>query len=142
MSSATKNVLIQWGGFYTSRSEEGTYTVFQLLDFTPSMYHAAIYEGEFQELSSIDISTLHVSILHVPISSLQFYREDMILLGHRPLKREELVGLAFYLDYLDSSEEEIKEYCDVILHNAQLGPLAVNLSIVDEELQVSVVDSE
>ena len=65
----------------------------------------------------------------------------MTLFGHRPLNREELLGLKFYLDYLGSSEKEIDEYCDTILHNTNLGPLEVSLMLVDEELQVSVVDS-
>ena len=135
-----KTVSIQWGGFYTSQQEGGRYGVFRLLDFTNEAYHAAIFREKFTTQPTwSDVQNLRPLIGHAPISSLQFYHEEIKLIGSVPLKADELEGYEIYLDNLQYTRDEIEEIRGNLLNNSQLGPLMVILSIVDGTLKVQTV---
>ena len=136
-SESEKEVGIQWGGYYCHAKEEGGFSVFRLLDFTPQAYHASLFSGDFVEKPGLaELRELQPFIQHVPMSSLQFYQMDMELIGHAPLIRSDLEGYGLYLEHHGCTDEEIGENIDIIMHNAGLGPLALALGVVDDALQV------
>ena len=135
-----KTVSMQWGGYYTSKSKDGLYRFFRLLDFTDEAYHAAIFQEKFTTMPTwSDVRDLKPFIGHAPISSLQFYHQEMTLIGSTPLRTEDLEGYKIYLDHLYYSHDDIEEIFENLIHNSQLGPLTLVLSINNDMLQVRTV---
>lgn len=46
--------IVQWGGYYSHKEEDGSYRVFRLLDFNQSAIHYQIYQKHFEHAPTME----------------------------------------------------------------------------------------
>ncbi len=131
---------LAWGGYYASTNrDEGNVSVFRLLDFNSTAYHAAIFKEKFASTPTLGaLANLSPFIGHAPIDAKALLRnDDLRLLGATPLSRNDLEGYVYYLEAHEVPAEEIEELIERILEFTNEPPLRLHLEIVDDELVVS-----
>lgn len=134
------NIDLAWGGYYASTdSESGHISVFRLLDFNQTAYHAALFKEKFNAPPTLkEMTALSPYIGHAPIDSRGLLRNnDLKLLGCKPLSRDDLEGYAYYLEAHEVTMTEIEELFERILGFTTESPLRLRLEIIDEELVIS-----
>lgn len=132
---------IAWGGYYASTSpEEGTVSIFRLLDFNRDAYHAAFFREKFTVAPTMEeAAALSPFIGHAPIDARALLQsKDLQLVGSKPLTQDDLDGYAYYLEAHGMTPEETQSLLNNILQFAQQPPLKIRMEIVNDELAVSV----
>jgi len=88
-----------WGGWYTQQSEDGSWTVFRLLDINRDAYHSTLFRDRFSERPTFEQAIgLQPYALHVPIAAGRLVHYPATLIGATPLQLEDLYGYDVYLE--------------------------------------------
>jgi hypothetical protein len=103
-----KTVDVQWGGYYVAK-EEGRYSLFRLLDFNQDAYHIQLFRDKFDHIPQLaEVQTLHAYYGHAPIDTSNLLKkEDMHLIGSKPLGSDDLEGYGEYLRQMGNSQEAV-----------------------------------
>ncbi len=134
------DIELAWGGYYASTDpENGSITVFRLLDFNRDAYHAALFKERFDEMPTLaDMTALSPLIGHAPIDARGMVRhENLQFLGSNPLLREDLEGYAYYLEAHEVTAYDIEELFGRILGFSTESPLQLRLELINDELVIS-----
>ena len=137
--SKVLDIDISWGGFYASESEDsGKISIFCLLGFNKDAYHAALYSEEFEVIPTVDvIAGLAPFIGHAPIDSQELLNQkELVLIGSKPLARDDLDGYVYYLKVHGVEQEDIDEIVNSILNYSNEAPLKLSLEVVDDKLAI------
>lgn len=138
-SNKTSDIDVMWGGYYASQ-EEGNddVTIFRLLDFNSTAYHAALFTEKFKHSPSIDeVNRLSPFISHAPIDVRGFLRRSITLIGSTPLIADDLKGYMVYLEHHEVSIEERDRLLESIIKFSRQPPLELRLELHGEELSIT-----
>ena len=129
---------LQWGGFYTSKNENGKFGVFRLLDFNIDAYHIAIYSEEFDKVPTLaDIQKLKPFIGHAPIDSKALLnRKELTLIGNKKLVKEDLIGYSYYLTDGEDTDDELKSFLSDVISFSHKPPMNLLLSLKNGKLDI------
>ena len=136
-------VEIAWGGYYaTIPADGGEISVFRILDFNRDAYHAALFSEKFREVPDLEeIAARQPFIGHAPIDAKGLlHRDELRLIGGKPLSRDDLAGYMYYLEAHEVPEAEIDELIERLIEFSQQPPLRLRLEIVEEELVITEPD--
>jgi len=115
---------LAWGGYYTSRGEQGDWGVFRLLDFNNEAYHAALYQERFPSAPTLEeASALQPAVGHAPIAVGQLVNFPATLIGAQPLDADSLVGYGMYLEYVGLPTVEIEPFLEKLILTSHQPPL-------------------
>jgi len=121
-------ILIQWGGFYAVKKEEG-YEVFRLLEIDADLCHVITYREVFSQLPHINEVGFLVPVnQHFSFPSVEILRLRPHLIGAKVLQAEDLA--AFFKDLRDRGvpEQELGQSIRRILQFSREDPLKTWIS--------------
>ena len=131
---------IAWGGFYSNETENGKISVFRLLDFNSGAYHISLYKEEFESVPSLEtVLNLKPFAWHAPLSTQGLLnRQNIELIGYRPLTIDDLVGYIAYREAHGLSPQEALELANKVISYGKEPPLPIRLEINEGDFQVSI----
>lgn len=130
---------LAWGGYYACTSDDSNeISIIRLLDFNRETYHACLFDESFDKTPGPEvIDELSAFVGHVPIDARGLLNNDsVVLIGSRPLTRNDLEGYMYYLAEFEVPEDEMEELAESLIAFSKDQPLALRLSLSDGELQI------
>ena len=127
------------GGYYACGSRDSDeVSIIRLLDFSRYAYHAALFSERFEDVPEPEVvESLKPSIGHVPVDAMGLLNfKTMVLISRKRLTQDDLYGYMLYLEEFGASEAERDELAKSLMAFSEEAPMALRLSIVDDELQV------
>lgn len=133
--SAPIKMQIQWGGYYTIKTNEG-FQVFRLIDINPNKLHITTFDKVFKESPAFsEVTYLVPDKDHEAMSAVEVLQYNPYLLGKRSLRQQDLEG---YRRYLQSQGYTTKDQNDTITRITAFSeeqPLLTRLSEEDGKLK-------
>ena len=134
---------VAWGGYYTSRDEDGQWGVFRLLDFNRDAYHSTLYDQRFPEPPTLEMAkSLTPFALHVPIAAGQLVNFPATLIGESPLALDDLEGYDVYLEHAAGLGAEERQAFLAKLVGFGTEPTLAFLLAFDEHGQLQIKQAE
>jgi hypothetical protein len=130
---------LAWGGYYACVSRNSAeVSIIRLLDFNRDAYHASLFSERFDDIPEPGVvESLKPSIGHVPVDARGLLNlETMVLISRKPLTESDLYGYMFYLEEFEVPEAERDELAKSLMAFSSETPMALRLSISDDELQI------
>ena len=130
---------LAWGGYYACVSRDRSeVSIIRLLDFNRDAYHASLFSERFDDIPEPDVvESLEPFIGHVPVDARGLLNlETMVLISRKPLTQSDLYGYMFYLEEFGMPEAEIDELAKSLMAFSNEAPMALRLSISNDELQI------
>lgn len=127
----------QIGGYYTSKNDDGTWSIFRMLDFTVYAVQCTLYKEHFDHKPTLaEAVAARPAILHAPMSKAALFNEkELELLGAKPIKGGDLEGYAVYLQQMGASQAEVE---DIVARVGQLmrqGVVKLKLTKVGDKIE-------
>lgn len=140
--SQSQDIMIQWGGLYTYKNEDGTFGVLRLLDFNKDVYHGQLFKEHFDKRPTPDeASNLMPYIWHFPqdVGGLLNYK-DIELIHNKVLDKKALQGYEEYTRQTGATEAYSKELVTKLIGFSQKEPLKVRFTKVRDVVTVEVIE--
>lgn len=130
---------LAWGGYYACVARDSAeVSIIRLLDFNRDAYHASLFSERFDEIPEPDVvESLKPFIGHVPVDARGLLNlETMVLISRKLLTQSDLYGYMFYLEQFEVPEAERDELAKSLMALSNEAPMALRLSISNDELQI------
>lgn len=132
---------VTWGGYYAQQSEEGTWSVFRLLDFNSDAYHSTLFTERFPQMPTFaEAQSLTPFAGHVPIATGQLVNFPATLIGESPITLDALYGYDAYLEHAAGmGPDDRAAFLQKIVGFGTDAPLTVHMSLdANGELAISI----
>ncbi len=131
----------QMGGYYTYKNDEGSWSIFRMLDFTVYAIQCTLYKEHFDHKPTLtEAMAARPAILHVPLNKATLFNDkELELLGAKPIKGEDLEGYVVYLQQMGASEAEITDIVARIGNLSRQGAVRLKLTKADDKVETELL---
>jgi len=127
----------QIGGYYTYKSDDGSWRIYRMLDFTVNAIHCTLYKEYFDHKPTLaEAIAARPAILHAPLHKATLFDEkELELLGAKPIEAGDLEGYVVYLEQMGDTEAEMAATIGRLGHLGRQGAVKLKLTKVGDKVE-------